>query len=368
MKAKLEAIAESVKARWVERDELVDAIVLSILTGADLLAIGKPGCAKSAVIKDFMSHLDMEKFSRQLNQYSTDKDLLGDINPKRFLESGIRIHEAPNTFLDADIAFVDEVFKGTKGARAALLEPLADRQFSENGVVRDLPLLSMLTASNELPSDKADAAFYSRLQMRILVKDIVTESGKATALWSTQPDPIVETITRSDIVSARREIASVPISEEAKETALRLFREMDELDISIDQRKRMKTMGLRLSLAQAQAWLVGHDEIRSEDLRVARFVFWSSPSQIEDVHNIVDKVCDEARSLAKMKFNELVEITGMKLLADFDDDQLTNLLNLSSTIRQPKFFCRLNGEERARLAEISESAARIVLGRQSRRG
>lgn len=355
---KIEKIKESVNARWVQRSDLIDATMLSIFSGADLLAIGKPGVAKSAVIKDVLGHFNVDKFSRQLNQYSTDKDLLGDINPKEYMENGVRVHNAPNTLLDCDLAFVDEVFKGTKGARAALLEPLADRQFSENGEVREIPLLAMLTASNELPSDKADAAFYSRLQLRVLVKDIETKAARMKALWTEQPEPLDVQISRQEILEARKEIQAIRFSTEAMRIAIKVFDELTEISVSHDQRKRMRAYGNRLSLAQAEAWLNGHDRVQPEDLRVGRFVFWSVPDQINPVTTMLDKVCSERISEAVGLFNEAVEMYGMKTLDQFDSDQLKILLNLCRKVRRPQFHCRLTRDQRDQIGEITEEAAK----------
>ena len=360
---KIEAIKKSVKSRFVHRDELVDAVILSILSGADMLAIGPPGCAKSAVIKDVLQHFDLSKFSRQLNQFSTDKDLLGDINPKKFMDEGIRVHEAPNTLLDCDIAFVDEVFKGTKGARAALLEPLADRQFSENGNVRDIPLLAMLTASNELPSDSADAAFYSRLQIRVHVKDLSVKSAVKEALWGDQPEPTSVTVTRDEVLALRATAQGMKFSRKAKNSAMKIFAEVEEMQIKLDQRKRMRAYGSRGSLAQCQAVLNGNDEVLPEDLSVGSFVFWSKPAQAESVNNAVKKYAVKQSHEATEKFNEVVEYFETKPIQGFDDDQIDRLLNMARIVRAPNYWCKLNGEQRDQLKQMCADAGEEMLKR-----
>jgi len=360
---KIFRIMSSVNLRWVEREDLLKGLVLSLLTGSDLLAIGRPGCAKSAVIKDFLAHLSMKKFSRQLNQFSTDKDLLGDINPKIFLDTGVRIHASSNTLLDCDVAFIDEVFKGTKGARAAMLEPLADRQFSENGDTEDIPLLSMFSASNELPGDVADAAFYSRLQLRIVVNDIGTSVGIGQALWGVQPARCSDRLTREEVLSAREEIEQVTFPDAVRKKCHAVFEEMQELGIKLDQRKRMKAFGVRCSLAQAEAWLNGRTEVRIEDLRVATMTFWSKPSHEREVRNIIMKTCTPKMSSAADKFNEVHEYYNMKPLGQMDDDQLTKLLVMVKGVRTPNIFRHLTMTQRNLTTEISEKAAAIILQR-----
>lgn len=368
LQKKFMAVKESVNKRWVEREELVEACILSILSGADMLALGKPGCAKSAVIKDVLGHFDGEVFARQLNQYSTDKDLLGDINPKRFMESGQRVHEVPNTLLDCDLAFIDEVFKGSKGARTALLEPLADRQFSENGQITDLPLLACLTASNELPADKGDAAFYSRLQVRVMVHDIRLKKNIVKALYDEQPDPDEVRFTRDDVQQAREEMSLLKPTSVAKKALTKLFTEFEKLNLGGDQRKRMKAFGVRGSLAQAKAWLSGHDNIERSDMCVAKYVFWNKPNQENEIASVVASVCKPEASKVIDQYNSLVELFQIKDLESMDVVHLEEILTVGRKISKPKNRCMLTSTERSRLKEIKEEVAREVLRRQGKGG
>lgn len=356
-------VGESVKARWSRRDDMVDAITLSVLSGADLLALGTPGAAKSAVIKDWLAHFKGKVFSRQLNQFSSDKDLLGDVNPKLFMETGRRVHEVPGTLLDCDIAFVDEVFKGSKGARTALLEPLADRQFSEDGKVRDLPLLSCLTASNELPASKEDAAFYSRLQIRVLVEDLKHHDAIEEALFNEQPDRKSVTLSAKDIAQAREEMSQLRPSRQYKQTLRELLKEFDALGIVSDQRKRMRTFGIRCSIAQANAWLHGRSEMTREDLAVAQHVFWNKPSQILMVRDVVGKLC---RPEAVKAVGLLTEIEDLYNLAPLDQHSVSTLENILQKARyasQPKRFNKFTAVERARLTMLKKTVGDEVLNR-----
>jgi len=366
---KIDAVKESVNQRFAEREELVDACFNSILTGAHLLAIGSPGTAKSAVIREVLSHLEGNVYSIQLHAYSTEKDIIGDINPKQYLETGMRSHTVSGTLLDSDYAFIDEVFKGTRGARAAMLDPLADAIFSENGVTRQLPLRAVLAASNELPSDTYDAAFYSRLQQRVLVTDLDNDSARATALWTPQPAKCAVTLTLAEIDAARAAVVDTVMPDQARETALQLFRQIDDAGVRCDQRKRQLAVGLRGSIAQAQAFLSGRDSVRPDDLWAIRHALWSKPAERSGVFEICRTLCVPAMAASERAIGQLTDMLGLKSIEMMDWNELQQALNLVKECLSPKYKGNYSKSQVSYLGEKKSAISKkIVSGVKNRKG
>lgn len=367
---KIDAIKKSVNSRFAEREELVDAVFISLLTGAHLLALGSPGTAKSAVIREVLSHLEGNVFSVQLHAYSTEKDILGDINPKQYLETGKRSHTVPGTLLDCDYAFIDEVFKGTRGARAAMLDPLADAIFSENGITRNLTLRAVLTASNELPSDTYDAAFYSRLQQRVLVSDLDNDTARATALWQHQPEKCAVTLTLAEIDNARHAVAQVTVNSQAtRDTALSLFRQIDDAGVRCDQRKRQLAVGLRGSIAQAQAFLSGSDSVRPVDLYAIRHAIWSKPAERSQVFELCRTLCVPALAASEKALGELQDMIGLKNVGAMSWAELQQALNQTKECLSPKYKGNYSTSSLAYITEKKSAISkRILTGIKNQKG
>src|SRR5262249_12700742 len=68
---------------------------------------------------------------------------------------------------EADIVFLDEVFKSNSAILNSLLTLLNERRFTSGGQIIKCPLLSAFGASNEVPSDETLAAIFDRFILRI---------------------------------------------------------------------------------------------------------------------------------------------------------------------------------------------------------
>ncbi len=68
---------------------------------------------------------------------------------------------------DAEIVFLDEVFKSNSAILNALLTLLNERRYTSGGRVMKSPLLSAFGASNEVPTDETLGAVFDRFLLRI---------------------------------------------------------------------------------------------------------------------------------------------------------------------------------------------------------
>src|SRR5260370_40402019 len=68
---------------------------------------------------------------------------------------------------EAELVFLDEVFKSNSAILNALLTLLNERRLTSGGQVLSSPLISAFGASNEVPSDDALTAIYDRFLVRI---------------------------------------------------------------------------------------------------------------------------------------------------------------------------------------------------------
>ena len=79
------------------------------------------------------------------------------------------LHAQTETMLpEAEIVFLDEIFKSNSAILNSLLTILNERKFSNGSKVMDVPLLSMFGASNEVPNDDTLAAIFDRFLLRVV--------------------------------------------------------------------------------------------------------------------------------------------------------------------------------------------------------
>ncbi|MEM0381449.1 MAG: AAA family ATPase [Nitrososphaerota archaeon] len=157
---------------FVGREEEAKVAVLSLLTRQHAVFIGEPGTAKSALIRRLSQLVQCRFFYYLLSRYTVPDELVGAIDPIQY-KQGKFVRNVQGKLPTAEMAFIDEVFKGSSETLNTLLNIMNERLFVDtDGTVYQCPLWSLYGASNELPSDSELAAFYDRFLLRHFVRRI----------------------------------------------------------------------------------------------------------------------------------------------------------------------------------------------------
>src|SRR5947209_6553867 len=138
-------------AALIERDEEVDLVLTALLCQEHVLLVGPPGCAKSLLLDSVMGWMNGKRFAILLTKFSVPEEIAGPISVTALKEDRYR-RVTTGRLPEAEVAFVDELWKGSSAILNTLLKILNERVFENGGEVVRVPLKLCVAASNEWPS------------------------------------------------------------------------------------------------------------------------------------------------------------------------------------------------------------------------
>eukprot|EP00201_Polytomella_parva_P012778 CAMPEP_0175061122 /NCGR_PEP_ID=MMETSP0052_2-20121109/13411_1 /TAXON_ID=51329 ORGANISM="Polytomella parva, Strain SAG 63-3" /NCGR_SAMPLE_ID=MMETSP0052_2 /ASSEMBLY_ACC=CAM_ASM_000194 /LENGTH=437 /DNA_ID=CAMNT_0016326945 /DNA_START=32 /DNA_END=1341 /DNA_ORIENTATION=- len=180
LKDKLKYSIANLQKGLVERDTEVRLLLLATVAGEHILLIGPPGTAKSEVGRRLSRFVKCNYFERLLTRFSVPEELFGPLS-MRALEEDRYVRQTRGYLPEAEVAFIDEIFKANSAILNSLLTLLNERLF-DNGSSRDkVPLVTLVGASNELPEGEELEALFDRFLLRRRVSQ-VTPAGLSQML------------------------------------------------------------------------------------------------------------------------------------------------------------------------------------------
>jgi MoxR-like ATPase len=325
--SKTRDIRNEMKEEVVERGVEIDLLLASIIARVHMLMLGDPGTAKSMTVDQFLSHVDgATLFSHLLNKQTPPDALVGPISFTAMKEDSFR-RVTTQRLPEANLAFIDEIFKSNAVNLNLMLKILNERKFENNGGVVDVPLWSMIAASNELPGhDKEElVAFADRLGVRRIVQPVKTDDGVREILTGQlarfKGEKVAEqhtmlTVAEVELLQTACTQIVVPNRVKDKIAELRAKAEGENLHFS----SRRMFEGVKVCMAQAL--LTERGEVKAEDLRLFEHILWNDPEELQvaqeltlDFAGAIGKQASRARA-AYEEFQKRLSAAQAKMPSD----------------------------------------------------
>lgn len=355
LRDKMLAVIGDVNRDVAEREELVEMIAIALLTRKNLFILGAPGQAKSYAINSFRSRITgARQFERLLSKQTDEEQLFGRVDlaslipgslPQSVLEEDpvyqnlhfdlrcvkegfanqkdtpeawemlkratdrldayraalAALHkqepavQTAGKLPEAEICFLDEIFKCNDGVLNSLLTALNERKYTNEGHTYPIPTISFFAASNEIPNfndpqEKILAALYDRLELKVVTSDIEDRASRMAVLKNKQAGTfgqISATITLDDLVQMQQEAAAIPVPDAINELADDILCELRKNGCPVSDRKYLGYY----PIAQAKAWLSGHTAVESADLLALKNYLWRLPGDRPGVEAVLNRLC-----------------------------------------------------------------------------
>lgn len=293
----------------LERDAEIHSSILALLSRRHLFMFGSPGVAKSLLVDRLCEHItDAVKFKWLLTKHSVPEEIYGGPDLLTLKDKGIYRRITDNKLPQAHFGFLDETFKANSAILNSLLKILNEGEFDNPGDEPKVPLITMFAASNELPTNSELNALADRLHIWHHVQPIQDTSNFVKMLTS-DPVPVVNTISLEDIEAAQREVSAVTIGDDVLSALVELSNRLREDDIVVTDRRFKQS----LDVIRAEAWLNGRDVAEVIDTKPLQHMLWRDPSQIHTVRTAVYDLADPIeRDVLNLKQEWLVAYSSYK--------------------------------------------------------
>jgi MoxR-like ATPase len=304
---------------FVDKQEIIDLMVVASIAQEPLLLVGPPGTAKSDLVlkfKDALGVTEDDYFEYMLTRFTEPSEIIGaiDIN---LLRDGRYVRITRGKLPTARIAFLDEIFKSNSAILNILLTIINEKKFYQDGVPTPVPLRILFAATNEVPEQGELAALKDRFVLKIESRSVGEEKFQelidmglqSESYRSLNQKPWVEGhCTLDDLMKASRylnflfarKISDGRNSEEQNDRMMffpeEVFREYQRIvktlvredGVFVSDRKLVKLY----KLLRVRAWLMAGGVVRRDDLRLLAFL-GESHSEIEALRKKVPLLLGE---------------------------------------------------------------------------
>ncbi len=124
--ARLQEIARVLDRTFLGKSEAIRLMLVAALAGEHMVLVGPPGTAKSAIVRMFARLVSARYFEYLLTRFTEPNEIFGPIDIQAFREG--RYQRRMDSMLpEAEIVFLDEVFKSNSAILNSLLGVLNER-------------------------------------------------------------------------------------------------------------------------------------------------------------------------------------------------------------------------------------------------
>lgn len=282
-----------------ERDQALSLGLLALLAGESLFLLGPPGTAKSLVARRLKSALSGARaFEYLMGRFSTPEEIFGPLSIAGLRDRDVFERRTAGYLPEADVAFLDEVWRASPPIQNTLLTILNEKRFRNGDHEVRVPLKLLVAASNRAPAGEENAeAFWDRFVVRLEVGPLVTEDGFRGLVTETA-DLYRSRVAEGDAFTAEEwealqmgiDLVETP---EAVVEALTLLRKAlaeDPNPVTVSDRRWKKAARLLRACAVAH----GRASVDGQDLGILEHVLWDRPEQRPRIAELLMRTLEEA--------------------------------------------------------------------------
>ena len=282
-KDRFHAIEAELNLRYLDREQEIHGLSLATLSKSHIEFLGPPGNAKSMLVRDFSEYLSADYFSWLMTKFTSPDELFGPVSIKGLKEDHYQ-RVTTGKLPEAQIVYLDEIYKASSAILNALLSLLQERIFHNNGAIMHCPLHFCVATSNEIPDeDEGLTALRDRFPLRYNPGYIQDKDTFLSLLSLHHGDKYVQPIESDNLSTCIAEVAALVLSDEARESIALVWERLRDENVLNSDRRYKQLVGIMA----AESWMMGEDSVVADSLMVAEHVLWNKPDDIKTVKQVV---------------------------------------------------------------------------------
>lgn len=282
----IKKMQEALNESFVERSDVIDGMLVALLAKENIFLLGPPGTSKSALSNALCRMVGGKFFSHLMGKTTTPEELYGPVSFKALQDDRYERNTA-GKLPEADIAFLDEIWKGSSAINNTLLPIINERIFFNGAKPQQIPLQMLFAASNETPQGEELGAMWDRFALRYVTQSIQVDDNFKQVFRKGISKQMPQ-FSIADLEAEQQKAMALDIPDDILDVICEIRRECVQRGIYVSDRKWIQASGI----IRAQAYLQDHQEVQEEDLEILQHVLWHTPEQISEVRKLVMSFCN----------------------------------------------------------------------------